>query len=38
MPFESDHNRAALSQECAIVLRRTDFDGLGWLTSAAGQL
>jgi hypothetical protein len=33
MPFVSDHNRAALSQECAIVLRRTDFDSLGWLAS-----
>jgi hypothetical protein len=32
------YNRAALSQECAIVLRRTDFDSLGWLTSAVGQL
>lgn len=32
MAFEADHNRAALSQECAIVLRRTDFDSLGWLT------
>jgi hypothetical protein len=29
---ECTDNRAALSQECAIVLRRTDFDGLGWLT------
>lgn len=33
MAFEADHNRAALSQKCAIVLRRTDFDSLGWLTS-----
>ena len=24
-------------QECAIVLRRADFDGLGWLTSTVGQ-
>jgi hypothetical protein len=38
MAFEADHNRAALSQECAIVLRRTDFDSLGWLTSVVGQL
>jgi hypothetical protein len=38
MAFEADHNRAALSQECAIVLRRTDFDSLRWLTSAVGQL
>jgi hypothetical protein len=33
MRFEAVHNRAALSQECAIVIRRTDFDSLGWLTS-----
>jgi hypothetical protein len=37
MAFEADHNGAALSQECAIVLRRTDFEGLGWLTVRLAQ-
>jgi hypothetical protein len=38
MAFEADHKRAAISQECAIVLRRADCDSLGWLTSLLGQL
>jgi hypothetical protein len=37
MPFEVDHSRADLSQEWAIVLRRPDFDGLGWLTVSLGK-
>src|SRR5450631_886349 len=46
VPFELSGRRRSLllsgipsiSQECAIVLRRADCDGLGWLMSVVDQL
>src|ERR1017187_3138597 len=46
VPFELPGRRRSLllsgipsiSQECAIVLRRADYDSLGWLTSVVDQL